>query len=157
MAHWTEDLEELCEKVTDELSEANKKLEKSGGKLTAGDVETLDKLTHTLKSIKSVLMAAEYDDEYSNDYSGARGGRGGNRGNLRGGRSSYGSNYEGSSYARGRGRYARRDSMGRYSRDGYSRDDAMEEMAEAIRESMSDMPEELRRDAQKLLNKIDQM
>jgi BMFP domain-containing protein YqiC len=33
----------------------------------------------------------------------------------------------------------------------------MEEMAEAIRENMSDIPDELRRDAQKLLNRIDQM
>lgn len=159
MAHWTKDLEDLCEKIVEEISEANKKLTKNGGNMTAGDVETLDKLTHTLKSIKTTLAMAEYDDDdYSNEYSGARGGRGGSRGGSSRGGSSYGgSSYEGNSYARGRGRNARRDSMGRYSKDGYSRDDAMEEMAEAIRESMSDMPDELRRDAQKLLNKIDQM
>jgi hypothetical protein len=66
----------------------------------------------------------------------------------------YGTSYEsgysergGSSYARGRGRYAKRDSMGRYSRDGgmsyrggmrggYSRDDAKSYMIEQIEEMM---------------------
>ena len=94
---WKDDLEELCEKITEEISEANKKLEKTGGKMTAGDLEYIDKLTHALKSIKTTLAMAEYDDEYSGEYSGAR----------------------------GRGRNARRDSMGRYSSnryydDGYS-------------------------------------
>lgn len=123
---WKDDLEELCEKITDEISEANKKLEKTGGKMTAGDLEYIDKLTHALKSIKTTLAMAEYDDDYSNEYSGARNGR-------------------------GRGSNARRDSMGRYSREmrggnsyayeggnysgrGYSRDDARSEMMEQLRE-----------------------
>ena len=123
---WKDDLEELCEKITEEISEANKKLEKTGGKMTAGDLEYIDKLTHALKSIKTTLAMAEYDDEYSNEYSGARNGR-------------------------GRGSNARRDSMGRYSREirggssyayeggnysgrGYSRDDARSEMMEQLRD-----------------------
>lgn len=152
MAHWTQDLEELCEKITDELAEANKKLDKGDGKMTAGDVEYIDKLTHTLKSIKTTLAMAEYDDDYSHDYMGgssyARGdNRGGNRSNR------------GGSYARGNGRRnPRRDSMGRYSREGgYSRDEAVDEMADAIREGMSDMPEELKKDAQRFLNKLESM
>ena len=69
----------------------------------------------------------------------------------------YGTSYEsgysehgGSSYARGRGRYARRDSMGRYSRDygmsyardgrgmrgGYSRDEGKEYMMESLEDLM---------------------
>lgn len=123
---WKDDLEELCEKITEEISEANKKLEKTGGKMTAGDLEYIDKLTHALKSIKTTLAMAEYDDEYSGEYSGAR----------------------------GRGRNARRDSMGRYSsemyggsyegrggnysgysgRRGYSREDAKAEMMDHLRE-----------------------
>lgn len=129
---WKDDLEELCEKITEEISEANKKLEKTGGKMTAGDLEYIDKLTHALKSIKTTLAMAEADDEYSDEYSGARGGR-------------------------GRGSNARRDSMGRYSREmrggnsyayeggrsnnysgysgrGYSRDDARSEMMEQLRD-----------------------
>jgi len=156
MAHWTEDLHKLCESVTDEIAKANKKLEKSGGEMSAGDVEYIDKLTHALKSIKTTLAMAEYDDEYSNTYGGGNSyARGNNRG---GGMSNRGNNYEGSSYARGRGRNARRDSMGRYSSEyGYSRDDAMEEMADAIREGMDDMPELLKKDAQRFLNKLEQM
>lgn len=123
---WKDDLEELCEKITEEISEANKKLEKTGGKMTAGDLEYIDKLTHALKSIKTTLAMAEYDDEYSNEYSGARNGK-------------------------GRGSNARRDSMGRYSREmrggnsyayegvnysgrGYSREDARSEMMEQLRD-----------------------
>lgn len=149
MAHWTQDLEELCEKIMEEISEANKKLEKSGGMLTAGDVETLDKLTHTLKSIKTTLAMAEYDD--SNDsYARGRSNRSNRGGSNRGG------SYEGGSYARGRN--ARRDSRGRYSREGgYSRDEAVDEIAEVIRDGMEDMPEELKKDAQRFLNKLESM
>lgn len=148
MAHWTEDLHELCEKITEEISEANKKLDKAGGKMTAGDLEYIDKLTHALKSIKTTLAMEEYDEE--DGYSGARGD------------------------GRGRGRNARRDSMGRYSRDGgysmedrggsydgysnnmgrgysdarrggrggYSRDDAKAEMVEQLRDLKMSAPDE---------------
>lgn len=116
MEKWIEDLHDLCEMITDEISESTKKLEKGGGKMTAGDLDYVDKLTHALKSIKTTLAMEEYDDGYSGDYSGAR----------------------------GRGRNARRDSMGRYSSDGrmyygrsggvYSRDDARADVMERLRE-----------------------
>ena len=68
--------------------------------------------------------------------------RGGNRGG----------NYDGGSYARGRGRNARRDSMGRYSRDGgsyrydgYSRGGDKQEYIENLREMMQDAPDEATR------------
>lgn len=147
MAHWTEDLHKLCESVTDELAKTNKKIEKAGGELSPGDIEYVDKLTHALKSIKTTLAMEEYDDNYSNERGGSYA-RGGNRG---------GGSYEGGSYARGRGRNARRDSMGRYSSEyGYSRDEAVEEMAMSIREGMSDMPEELKADARRFLKKLEQ-
>ena len=109
MANWIKDLHELCEKVTDEISEANKKLDKNNGIMTAGDLDFIDKLTHTLKSIKTTIAMEEYDD----DYSGARG--------------------------------RKRDSMGRYSSDGYehggkygrmyySRDDSKHEMIEQLKD-----------------------
>lgn len=100
MAHIEDTLYDLCEKVEGELETINKKTK---GSMSAGDLEVLDKLTHTLKSIKTTMAMLEADGGYSGDYSGNYGGRGG-------------------SYARGRGMNARRDSMGRYSReDGYSR------------------------------------
>ena len=65
----------------------------------------------------------------------------------------YGTSYDdgmrrgvGYSYARGRGRYAKRDSMGRYSRDdgymrrdgGYSREDGKAYMMEQLEDMMED-------------------
>lgn len=137
MDKWVDDLYGICENVTDELSEAKKKLDKSGGKMTAGDLDYIDKLTHTLKSIKTTLAMEEAgeDGEYSGNYSGAR----------------------------GRGRNARRDSMGRYSSDGrmpyyggmsydgrmdgrsgrgYSRDDVKAEMMDHLRELEMSAPDE---------------
>lgn len=149
MAHWKQDLEELCEKIVDEISEANKKLDKNGGNLTAGDVETLDKLTHTLKSIKTTLAMAEFDDDYSGEGSYNRGGGGGGRGGSSNRGGSYRGSYEGGmSNARGR----RRDGRGRYSRD-----EAVDEIADAIREGMDDMPEELKREAKRFLTKLESM
>ena len=148
MADWTKDMHGICEKLTEEISEMNKKMDKNGGKMSAGDLEALDKLTHALKSVKTTLAMEEYDDDRSGDYRGSYE-RGGNRG---------GSYERGGSYARGRGRYAQRDSMGRYSSEyGYSRDEAIDDMAEDIRAAMPTMPEELKRDAQRFLSKLEQM
>ena len=69
------------------------------GELSAGSLDIVDKLTHSIKSIDTILAMENYDD-YSND-------------------EMY---YDDRSEARGRGRNAKRDSMGRYSRDRYSRD-----------------------------------
>lgn len=147
MAHWIDDLEELCEKVTDEIAEANKKIRTGNGKLSAGDVEYLDKLTHMLKSIKTTIAMGEYDDDRSGNY----------RYDRRNGRS-YDGDMDGGSYARGRGRNAKRDSMGRYSSErGYSRNEAVDDVKDAIHEAMDDMPEHLKREARNFLNKIEQM
>lgn len=154
MADWTKDMHGICEKLTEEISEMNKKMDKNGGKMSAGDLEALDKLTHALKSVKTTLAMEEYDDERSGDYRGSY-----ERGGNRGGGSYRGSSYEqGGSYARGRGRYAKRDSMGRYSSEyGYSRDEAMDDMANDIREAMPTMPEPLRKEAERFLMKLEQM
>lgn len=150
MADWTKDMHGICEKLTEEISEMNKKMDKNGGNMKAGDLTTLDTLAHALKSVKTVLaMDDGFDDDRSGDYMGGSYERGGNRG---------GSYERGGSYARGRGRYAKRDSMGRYSSEyGYSRDEAIDDMAEDIRAAMPTMPEELKRDAQRFLSKLEQM
>ena len=65
-----------------------------------------------------------------------------------------GGSYRGS-YARGRGRNARRDSMGRYSREeGYSRD--MEDMVDSIRSMMGELPPEIQRDAERFVDRLEQ-
>lgn len=141
-------LYDLCEVISDELEIANDKIKQAGGKLSAGDVDYIDKLTHALKSIKTTIAMTEAEDDYSNadgrmSYDGgmsyAR--------NRDDGRNSYARNN------RGRGSRAKRDSMGRYSSRGYSRDgggikemleEAMEEAQtererEAIRRAIKDL------------------
>ena len=83
---------------------------------------------------------------------------------------SYRGSYEGGSYARGRGRNARRDSMGRYSREGsYARDgsyrggsyargysrDGKEEYKEQLMDMMESAPDEQTR--QSIKRMLDQM
>lgn len=91
-------------------------LEKYADKeISAGTLEIVDTLAHALKNVNRVIEDYEREEEmyngrsYRNSYDD----------------SSYrGRSYdEGRSYARGRGRNAKRDSMGRYSRDEYSRND----------------------------------
>lgn len=130
-------LYDLCDVISEEMEEANEKIRSAGGKLTAGDVDYIDKLTHALKSIKTTIAMEEADEHSYDD------GR-----MMPRDRGSYARSGE-----RGRGRNARRDSVGRYSREsGYSRaegvkhmlKDAMEEAEtdrerEAIRKALKEM------------------
>ena len=70
------ELYELREMLMDELHKLTKQ-----GELTAGSLETVDKLTHSIKSIDTIC-AMEEAGEYSHDgmsYAYARTGRGRNR------------------------------------------------------------------------------
>ena len=104
-------MHELKEMLCDELYDIAEK-----GELTAGSLDTIDKLTHSIKSI-ATIMAME-DAGYSRDYVGK---------------------YVGGSYAQ------KRDSMGRYSRRGgsyagrrgYSRDDEKDKMIEKLEKMMA--------------------
>ena len=125
------DLHELCETISNEIADANEKIRAAGGKLTSGDVDYIDKLTHTMKSVKAVIAMMEDEDGYSN------------RGSYR--------SYPGGSY-RG-GSYRNRDSMGRYSGRGYSRGDGF---ADELRELMEEAPnEQTRQQIQRLLSKME--
>lgn len=110
-------LEDLRETLCQELNEIAEK-----GDLSAGDLDTVDKLTHTLKNLDKIMMG----DGYSNAgdwYAMGNYGRDGYRGGI--------------SY---RGR--RRDSMGRYSRA-----DAREDMADKLRHMMEEAPDSRTREA----------
>ena len=141
--HYMEDLKDLLCAELEDYAEKGKK----ANKMSAGDLEAIHKLTDTVKNIMKIDVLKE-EAGYSED------------GHYMGEGRIYGTSYEsgysergGSSYARGRGRYARRDSMGRYSRDGgmsydddmsyarggrggnrggYSRDDGKEYMMEQL-------------------------
>lgn len=114
--HYMHDLKDLLCAELEDYAEKGKK----SGKMSMGDLESIHKLTDTVKNILKIDMLEE-ESGYSED------------GHYMGEGRIYGTSYEsgysergGSSYARGRGRYARRDSMGRYSRDGgMSYDDDM--------------------------------
>lgn len=129
------DLYDLCETISKEIGEANDKIRNSGGKLTAGDIDYVDKLTHALKSIKTTIAMMESEGSYAdgmNDYTR-------NGGSYR--------------YSYARGRNVRRDNMGRYS-NGYSRDS----MVEKLHELMEDAPnDQIRQDIQRLISKAENL
>lgn len=143
------DLHELCETLSREIGEANEKIRKAGGKLSAGDLEYVDKLTHALKSVKATIAMME-DEGYSEYYPMTSHDNRNMGGTMYHGRSSRGS-YQGS-YARG----PRRDSMGRYSRsyrDGYSRGS---DMVDELRELMEDAPDDrTKAEFQRFITKIE--
>lgn len=160
-------MHKLMEYVCKELDELERKAEKEG-KLSAAEIEYADKLTHIKKNL---LRADELweDSEYSEDsgmrgsyYSRARGGNRGGRSNRGSYESRYarmGNSYEDGSYenggsmASGRGRNARRDSMGRYSRA-----DGTEMMVDELRELMEQAPDDrTRMEFQKFIQKVEQM
>lgn len=138
---------ELKDMLCEELEEYGKK-----DKLDVGTLEIVDKLAHTIKNLDKIIESYE-EDGYSGDgyydYDGtleggkyARRGRYSREGGMRGG--SY-------AMARGRGRNAKRDSMGRYSRDNKM-------MAQELRELMEDAPDErIKMEMQKLIQKVEQM
>ena len=136
--HYMHDLKDLLCAELEDYAEKGKK----SGKMSMGDLETVHKLTDTVKNIMKIDVLKE-EAGYSED------------GHYMGEGRIYGTSYDdgmhregGYSYARGR-RYARRDSMGRYSRDdgmmhrggmrgGYSRDEAKSYMIEQIEEMMEE-------------------
>lgn len=148
MNDYIDTLHDICDVMMKELEKSNEKIKMSGGEVSGSDIEYLDKLTHGIKSTKTTIAMMEADDEYSGDYDSDM--------NMRGGRSNRGYSRRGS-YARGRGRNARRDSMGRYSsRDGYSM--GGDEMIMELRELMEDAPDEkTRMEFQRFIKKMEQM
>lgn len=141
-------LDGILEMVDKELGS----IEQNGKFRSRDEVHSVYELIDIAKDVYCIWKYEEGDEGYSEEYpmSMERGG----------------SYYGGGSYARGRGRNAKRDSMGRYSREGsyrggnydyydgesyrggnyrrggYSRDDAKEEYIEHLRETMENAPDE---------------
>lgn len=143
------ELYELKDKLMKELEEYGTQ------DLTAGSLEVVDKLSHSIKNICKIIEAYE-DEEEGYSMRGRSYDDGINNGGSYRGRTSR--NYGGrGSYARGRGSNARRDSMGRYAREGgYSRTDGVEELVENVREMMQELPQNLQMDAQRFVQKLEQ-
>lgn len=126
--HELDTLYDVCETLNRELEESNEKIRKAGGKLSAGDLEVVDKLTHAIKSVKTTIAMIENEGDYSRDYDGM--------GNSMNRRSMDSRTMRGRSNARGRTGNVRRDSMGRYSRA--EAEDAMMEALEDYMETVTD-------------------
>ena len=134
--HYMHDLKDLLCAELEDYADKGKK----SGKMSMGDLDSIHKLTDTVKNILKIDIL-ESEEGYSED------------GHYMGEGRIYGTSYDdgmrrgvGYSYARGRGRYAKRDSMGRYSRDdgymrrdgGYSREDGKAYMMEQLEDMMED-------------------
>ena len=139
--HYMHDLKDLLCAELEDYADKGKK----SGKMSMGDLDSIHKLTDTVKNILKIDVLSD-DLGYSED------------GTYIGDGRIYGTSYDdgmrrggGYSYARGRGRYAKRDSMGRYSRDdgymrrdgrgmrdGYSRDEGKAYMMEQLEDMMED-------------------
>jgi hypothetical protein len=94
-------MDKLCKYIDKELDELETKIDR-GGKLSGAEIEYGDKLAHFKKSL---LTNEAMEEGYSEEY----------RGTSRRGRSEERMN----DMSGARGRNARRDSMGRFSRDGF--------------------------------------
>lgn len=120
------ELYELKEKLCKELKEYGNK------ELSAGSLSTIDSLAHTVKNLDKIIEA--YDEGESRMYPYAY------DDGMNGRSMRYSRNYRGGSYAQ------KRDSMGRYSRDG---------IADKLRDLMEEAPDEkTRQDIQRIVDRM---
>ena len=133
------ELRELKDTIGHEIAEANQEIKKSGGDLNTGDIEMIDKLTHSAKSLITACAMLEADDGYSGDY-----------GPYYGGTKRYSYNRNSGNYSG----YARNESrIGRDGRNGgYSRG---MDWNESLRMMMDEAPDEATRmDIKKLMDRM---
>lgn len=120
--------EKLKELLCEELDNITKK-----GELSAVSLDAIDKLTHSIKSLETIIAMTGESNEYRRadmaDYSGAR--------------------------------YRKRDSMGRYSRNnensynGYSYDDAKADFISEMHTLMNTAPPEMRSKVQRFVSELE--
>lgn len=135
------ELYELKDKLCEELKEYGKK------DMSAGSLDVIDKLAHTIKNLDKIIETYN-DGGYSGNYMP----RFYDGMNMAPGSYAMGNR----SYARGRGSNANRDSMGRYSSNGYSYGN--EDMISELREMMNDAPDkETRAEFQRFISRIEGM
>lgn len=150
-------MHKLMEYICDEIEDIERKAEKEG-KLSAAEVQYLDTLAHTKKNLlkaDEMWEESQYSEAGGNSMRGGSYARGGNGGSYR---NSYDGG-RGGSYARGRGGNARRDSRGRYSREGgySSAEDDMEDMVMELKEMAHELPPEKKMEVERFIKKIEMM
>ena len=153
---------EYIEKIKKMLCKELEEFAETGKLKTPADISMLKDLTGAIKNIDKIEMYEEEKEGYSETRSGMRG-----RSYM------HGSSYDDDmmySERRGRGRYAKRDSMGRYSsEDGssyddysearmdrrYSRNDAKDHIMNKLGEMMTSADEEQREILKDAMRKIE--
>lgn len=132
---------QLKEMLLRELEDIGEK-----GELTAGTLDTADKLAHTIKNMCKIIEDYE-DEEYSSRGMSYEDGGMGGMSRARGGRGGRGGN-------RGRGGRTGANQYGSYA-DGYSRTG---EMADRLEDLMHEAPDErTRQEIQRLITKMRSM
>lgn len=124
--------EKIKEMLCEELDNVTKK-----GELSAGSLEIIDKLTHSIKSLATIIAMEE-----SSGYSGREYSRTYDGGNMNG--NSMNGDYSGAR--------RKRDSMGRYSRTGYS---YANEVIDELYEAMDKAPADMKHKIQKIIDEFE--
>ena len=125
------ELREMEDTIANEIAEANQRIRQSGGDMNTGDVEIIDKLTHSMKSLATTIAMLEAE---KGGYSGNYYGRDDRDGGVSG------------RYGRTDNRYAGKMNRG-YSRTG--------EMMEHLRDMLDEAPDEMTRmEIKKLMDKM---
>lgn len=132
------DLEELKEYVAGEIGKANKRIRQNNGGITTGDLDIIDKLAHSMKSLATVCAMLEAEEGGYSEYAGYAGrGYSSRRGERRDG---YTGNRNGMSSRE------RRDG-------GYSRADIREHLSDM----MADAPDDTTRmEIRRIIDRMDQ-
>ena len=141
------ELRELKDTIGNEIAQANQEIRKSGGDLNTADIDMIDKLTHSAKSLITSCAMLEADDGYSGDYMPMGPNYGGTRrySYSRNDRTGYSGNYGG--YARNDSRFGRENRSGNYSRG--------MDWSEQLRIMMDEAPDEATRmDIKKLMDRM---
>lgn len=133
-------LEEACEFAHEELKELMKKL-KGASTVNPSDIQMFDHLTHSIKSIKTVISMLEYDNRGDSQYSGSRYYK-----------ESHMPMYSGDNYSRDG--YSMENYSGRmYSRDG-EKSNAVRSLEGMMRNARNEQDAMAIRDAINLVNRI---
>ena len=147
------ELYEAKETVGNEIGDLNKKIRNNGGKITGADVDMLDKLTHSMKSLATTCAMLEAEEEgYSGHYMPMPYGYSRNGNGYSGNNNGYSRN--GNGYSGNGGGYSRR--YRRESRDGYGYS-GKGDMTDQLRQMMDEAPDEATRmEIKKLMDRMDQ-
>ncbi len=147
------ELGEMKDTIASEIAEANQRIRQSGGDMNTADIEIIDKLTHSMKSLVTACAMLEAEEEGYSGEGSYYSGRGSNRGYSREYRT--GGDYSRENRAGGEygGNYSRRYSRENRNSYGYSRNNG--NMMEHFRMMIDEAPDEqTRMELKQMMDKI---